>query len=59
MKKIIDYIVARLKERSTWLGLISLATALGLLLTPEQQEQIIAAGMAIAGFVGAFTRDRS
>ncbi len=57
MKKIAQYILARLKERSTWLGLISCITALGLILTPEQQEQIIAAGMAIAGFVGAFTRD--
>ncbi len=57
MKKVIHYILARLKERSTWLGLISFATALGLMMTPEQQEQVIAAGMAIAGFVGAFTRD--
>lgn len=59
MKKITDYLIGRAKERSTWLGLISLATALGLVISPLQQEAIIAAGMAAAGLVGAFTRDKA
>lgn len=59
MKELLGFIVSRLRERSTWLGLISLATALGLLLTPEQQETVIAAGMALGGLIGAFTRDRA
>jgi hypothetical protein len=59
MKEILTFIVSRLRERSTWLGLISLATALGILLTPEQQETVIAAGMALGGLVGAFTRDKT
>lgn len=59
MKPAFLYILARLKERSTWLGLISLATAFGIMLTPEQTESVIAAGMAAAGLIGAFTRDRA
>ena len=59
MKNVLNYALARLKERSTWLGLISLAAALGLLLSPEQKEAIIAAGMALAGLLSAFTRDKS
>ena len=55
---IIQFIVGRAKERSTWLGLISFATALGLALTADQQEAIIAAGMGAAGFVAAFTADK-
>jgi len=58
MNKIVEYLVSRAKERSTWLGLISLATALGLALDAAQQEAVIAAGMAAAGLVAAFTRDK-
>lgn len=52
------FVVARLRERSTWLGLISLATALGLVLSQAQQDAIIAAGSAVAGLVAALTPDR-
>lgn len=41
------WIVERLNERSTWLGLISLAGAVGLALDPDQADAIVA----------AFTRD--
>jgi len=54
---ILKYILARAAERSTWLGLISFATALGLALTSSQQEAIVAAGMGAAGLVAAFTSD--
>lgn len=57
MKNILDYILARAAERSTWLGLVSLATALGLMLSPEQKDAVIALGMATAGFIAAITKD--
>jgi len=57
MKKLTDFLLARARERSTWLGLISLATALGVTLTEMQTEAIIAAGMSLAGIVAVFTRD--
>lgn len=52
----IDWIADRMKERSTWLGLISLAAAVGIALEPDQAEAVIAAGMAAGGLVAAFTR---
>ena len=51
------YIFSRLKERSTWLGLIALVTACGATIETVLAEQIIAAGMAIAGLIGVFTKD--
>ncbi len=51
------YILNRLKERSTWLGLISLGAAFGITLEPALIEYIAAAGMAVAGIVGVFTSD--
>jgi hypothetical protein len=59
VKNIISYFVARAKERSTWLGLVSLFTALGLVLNPQQQEAVVAAGMAAAGLIAAFSKDRT
>lgn len=59
MKKFFDFLLARAKERSTWLGIISLVTALGLTLSEMQSEAIIAAGMSLAGVVAVFTTDRN
>lgn len=49
--------LARLKEPSTWRGIILLLTVCGLKLQPEQQEAIIAAGLAVVGLIGVLTRD--
>lgn len=54
MKK---YIIARLKEASTWRGLVAIATAAGLAISQDQAAAIVAAGMAIMGVVGAFVPD--
>ena len=54
----LKFIVDRLKERSTWLGLTAFATALGVSLAPQQLEAIILAGTAIGGLVAAFTKDK-
>ena len=51
------YIFNRLKERSMWLGLIGLVTACGATISAELAEQIIAAGIAIAGAIGIVTKD--
>lgn len=56
---IIQWISDRLKERSTWLGIIPLLTLLGVGLSPEQQEAIITAGIAAAGLLLAFTKDNT
>lgn len=54
----ITYIIQRLTERSTWLGLIGLVTAAGVTVEEQMAEQLIAAGMAVAGLVGVLTKDR-
>lgn len=53
------WIIARLREPSTWRGVVWLATAAGLALTPEQAEIIVTAGMALAGAIGVFMADHS
>ena len=57
LKNILLFIIARGKERSTWLGLISFGAALGVALSPAQAEAIIAAGVALAGLAAAFSKD--
>ena len=51
------YILARLKEASTWRGIVLLLTALGLQVAPEVQEAVISAGVAVAGAIGVFFPD--
>lgn len=53
-----DYVLERLKESSTWRGVIYVATALGCVLTTEQQTAIITAGMALAGLLAVFFPDK-
>ena len=53
------YILNRLTERSTWLGFIALATACGATIEAAIAEQIIAAGMAVAGLIGVVTKDKT
>lgn len=56
-KKMLEFVIGRLKERSTWLGLIGIVTAAGVSLSPEQSEAIVVLGVAIAGAVAVFTKD--
>ena len=49
-----DRLGIALGEASTWRGLVFIVTALGLRLEPEQQDAIVAAGLAIAGLIGVF-----
>ena len=53
------YILNRLTERSTWLGVIALATACGATIEAAIAEQIIVAGMAVAGLIGVVTKDKT
>lgn len=57
MKALLGFILARLKERSTWLGLTSLLSAVGVALSPEISEKIVIAGVAVASLIVAATSD--
>lgn len=52
------YILARIKEASTWRGVILLLTAVGVPVAPAMADSIIAAGLAIAGLIGTFSPDK-
>lgn len=51
-----QYLLDRLKEPSTWRGLILLATALGVPISTDAAEYVIAIGIAGAGLVGVVTK---
>ena len=49
------YILERMKEPSTWRGVIYMLTALGIPIAPALADAIIAVGLALAGLVGVVT----
>lgn len=49
--KILNLILERLSENSTWRGIIMLATVLGMKLDPELQTQILSAGLSLVGII--------
>ncbi len=51
------WLITRLKEPSTWRGIIWLLTAFGVTLRPEIWEQITTVGMAVAGLVGMLSSE--
>ena len=53
-----NYLLARLQESTTWRGIILIATAAGVHLSPELQNTIISAGIGLAGLVAVLTEER-
>lgn len=51
-----NYLLDRLKEDSTWRGILLCGTALGVHLEPAQANAIIAAGLALIGLINVFRR---
>ena len=56
--KIVNILLERLSENSTWRGLILVATALGLKLDPELQNQILAAGLGVIGIINVLRKGK-
>lgn len=53
-----SWIIDRARERSTWIGLTGLASAIGLNLQPEVSEAIVSTGLAAASLISILTTDR-
>lgn len=51
------YLLERLKEASTWRGIVLVATAFGAHWSPESQAAIISVGVGAAGVIGAVIPD--
>lgn len=54
-----NWLLNRLREPSTWRGLVWLLTALGVSLSPEAWAHITTIGMAAAGLIGVLTREKA
>lgn len=56
--KLINIALERLSENSTWRGLILVATALGVKLDPDLQNQILAAGLSLVGLINIIRKGK-
>jgi len=50
-----DTLFRYLKQPSTWKGLISIATAFGVALNPDQIAAIVTLGVGVVGVIQVFT----
>jgi hypothetical protein len=55
---VIDYLLARLREFSTWRGIAALAATGGVLVAPEQLDAAYKAFVALLGLVAVFAPNR-
>jgi hypothetical protein len=56
--KIVDIILTRLSENSTWRGIILVATALGVKLEPALADAILAAGLGLVGLINVLRKGK-
>lgn len=50
-QRILDVLVERFSQESTWRGLTAVLTAFGVLLDPQRTEAIVATGLFIMGTI--------
>lgn len=56
--KLLNTLLEKLSENSTWRGLILVTTAVGVKLEPELQETIIAAGLGLVGLINVLRKGK-
>lgn len=54
---VLRFVLARLREASTYRGLMLILTGLGVALRPEVAEAVMACGVALAGLAGVVLPD--
>jgi hypothetical protein len=57
MTKLFSTLAVSLSQPSAWRGLLFIGTSVGIVLRPELQNAIVAAGMALAGLIGVVVPD--
>lgn len=57
LKLVLNYVLARLKEPSTWRGLFLFLAAHGVQLNTEQATLLVSLALTAAGAIGAFLPD--
>lgn len=56
--KILNYLLDRLSESSTWRGGILFATAMGITIDPATSNAILAAGLGVIGLINVFRKSK-
>lgn len=59
MNAIAQFILPRLKERSTYVGIVGILTACGIAIDPSYVDVALAIGAAVAGVIGVVWKDAS
>ena len=59
MNKSFQYLLDRLKERSTWIGIIAVISASGIEMSVAKTETILALGTGLAGLISMLTKDNN
>jgi hypothetical protein len=54
--KIVNLLLEKLSENSTWRGIILIAIGVGVQLEPELQESIIGAGLGLVGLINVIRK---
>jgi hypothetical protein len=54
--KPMNYLLTQLGQSSTWRGVLLVCTALGVSLSPQHQEAIVAAGLGLVGAINIFRK---
>ena len=55
---LLDYILQRLSESSTWRGFILLVSAAGVSIDPDRSAAIIAAALGLVGVINVFRKSK-
>ena len=60
MEKVVNFLLERASERSTWVGLAAILSAagIGFFSSPEAQGALATLGLAIAGVVGVVLKEK-
>ena len=53
-----NWILERLKEKTTWLGLFTILATFGISIAPELKEAIISTGLSIVGLVLVLVKEK-
>lgn len=59
VKNVYSWLAQRLQEPSSWIGLCSVLTMLGVYMEPSMKEQFITFGVALGSFLAFFLKEKS
>lgn len=58
-RQTLEYIIDRLKERTTWVSIGTLLTGMGVVVKPDQWQMIMGIGMGVGGILGILLPPRT